>query len=224
MSLFSHDALQNLVSTHGYWVIALVIGLESMGIPLPGETILVLAAIYAAADPTLNIWLVIVAACVGSILGDNLGYWIGKRYAYVLLVRYGRHIGMTPARIKLGQYLFREHGGLVVFLGRFVALLRILAAFLAGLNRMRWRNFLVANAAGAILWAAAFGFGGYFFGKLLFQLHSAVASVVFVLALSGFFGVGYLIHRYEHRLLEEAERSLPGPLDGLVARNAASDK
>ena len=148
MHLFSHEALQNLVSTHGYWVIALVVGLESMGIPLPGETILVLAAIYAAADPTLNIWLVIVAACVGSIMGDNLGYWVGKRYAYVLLLRYGRHIGMTPARIKLGQYLFREHGGLVVFLGRFVALLRILAAFLAGVNRMRWRNFLVANAAG----------------------------------------------------------------------------
>ena len=216
--LFSHEALQNLVSTHGYWVIALVVGLESMGIPLPGETILVLAAIYAAADPTLNIWLVIVAACVGSIMGDNLGYWVGKRYAYVLLLRYGRHVGMTPARIKLGQYLFREHGGLVVFLGRFVALLRILAAFLAGVNRMRWRNFLVANAAGGILWAATFGFGGYFFGKILFQMHSAVAPVVFVLALGAFFGVGYVIHRYEHRLLEEAERSLPGPLDGLVTR------
>jgi membrane protein DedA with SNARE-associated domain len=65
-------------------VIALIVGLESMGIPLPGETILVLAAIYAAADQTLNIWLVIAAAAVGSIIGDNLGYWIGKRYAYVL--------------------------------------------------------------------------------------------------------------------------------------------
>lgn len=224
MHLFSHEALQNMVSTHGYWVIALVVGLESMGIPLPGETILVLAAIYAAADPTLNIWFVIVAACVGSILGDNLGYWIGKRYAYVLLVRYGRHIGMSAPRIKLGQYLFREHGGLVVFLGRFVALLRILAAFLAGVNRMRWRNFLVANAAGAVLWAATFGFGGYFFGKLLFQLHAAVAPVVFVVALSAFFGLGYLIHRYEHRLLEEAERSLPGPLDGLVTHKGALDK
>ena len=146
--MFSHEALQNLVSAHGYWVIALIVGLESMGIPLPGETILVLAAIYAAADPTFNIWLVIGAAAVGSIMGDNLGYWIGKRYAYALLVRYGRHIGMSAPRIKLGQYLFREHGGMVVFLGRFVALLRILAAFLAGVNRMRWRNFLVANAAG----------------------------------------------------------------------------
>jgi membrane protein DedA with SNARE-associated domain len=214
--VFSHEALQNLVSMHGYWVIALVVGLESMGVPLPGETILVLAAIYAAADPTMNIWLVIGAAAVGSTIGDNLGYWIGKRYAYGLLVRYGRHIGMPAARIKLGQYLFREYGGMVVFLGRFVALLRILTAFLAGVNRMQWRDFLVANAAGGVLWAATFGFGGYFFGKLLFQLHHAVAGVVFVGALAGFFGIGYLIHRYEHRLIKEAELALPGPLEGVV--------
>jgi membrane protein DedA with SNARE-associated domain len=214
VSPFSHEALQNLISAHGYWVIALIVGLESMGIPLPGETILVLAAIYAAGDPTFNIWLVIVAAALGSIMGDNLGYWIGKRYAYALLVRYGRHIGMSLPWIKLGQYLFREHGGMVVFLGRFVALLRILAAFLAGVNRMRWRKFLIANAAGAILWAATFGFGGYLFGKLLFQLHHAVAGVVFAIALAAFFGVGYLIHRYEHRLIKKAELALPGPLEG----------
>jgi membrane protein DedA with SNARE-associated domain len=216
--VFSHEALQNLVSAHGYWVIALIVGLESMGIPLPGETILVLAAIYAAADPTFSIWLVIGAAAAGSIMGDNLGYWIGKRYAYALLVHYGRHIGMSAPRIKLGQYLFREHGGMVVFLGRFVALLRILAAFLAGVNRMRWGTFLVANAAGAILWAATFGFGGYFFGKFLFRLHHAVAGVVFALALAGFFGIGYLIHRYEQRLIDAAELALPGPLEGVIAR------
>jgi membrane protein DedA with SNARE-associated domain len=216
VSPFSHEALQHLVSSHGYWVIALIVGLESMGIPLPGETILVLAAIYAAADPAFNIWLVIAAAAVGSIMGDNVGYWIGKRYAYALLVRYGRIIGMSVPRIKLGQYLFREHGGKVVFFGRFVALLRILAAFLAGVNRMRWRNFLVANAAGAILWAATFGWGGYYFGKLLFQLRHAVAGVVFVGALAAFFGIGYLIHRYEDHLIKEAELAFPGPLEGMI--------
>src|SRR5215471_12902072 len=108
--------LQDLISTHGYWVIALVVGLESMGIPLPGETMLVLASIYAARDPAaLSIWLVIAAAAIGSILGDNAGYWIGNRYAYGLLVRYGHRIGMSAARIKVGQYLFLRHGMKVVF-------------------------------------------------------------------------------------------------------------
>ena len=222
MSLFSNDALQELVSTHGYWSIALIVGLESMGIPLPGETILVLAAIYAAADPTLNIWLVIAAAGAGSIMGDNLGYWIGQKYAYKLLVRYGRYIGMSLARIKVGQYLFREYGGKVVFFGRFVALLRILAAFLAGLNRMPWRSFLLANAAGAVLWATTFGLGGFYFGRLLFQLHSTLAALVFAVGLAAFFGLGYLARRYEHRLIAAAERALPGPLESVIPRKSAT--
>jgi membrane protein DedA with SNARE-associated domain len=213
VTFFSHDTLQNLVSTHGYWVVALIVGLESMGIPLPGETILVLASIYAAADPAIDIAYVIGAAAVGSILGDNLGYWIGHRYAYALLLRYGRYIGMSVARIKLGQYLFLKHGGKVVFFGRFVALLRILAAFLAGVNRMPWRQFLVANAGGAIVWAAVFGLGGYYFGKVLFQLHTTFAVVIFVLALGLFFGLGYVVRRYERRLTDAAERSLPGALE-----------
>jgi membrane protein DedA with SNARE-associated domain len=97
---------------------------------------------------------------------------------------------MFKARIKLRQYLFLKHGAKVVFLGRFIALLRILAAFLAGLNRMPWRAFLIANAGGGVIWAAVFGIGGYFFGKVLLQLHHALAPIVFALALAGFFGCG----------------------------------
>src|SRR5215467_5620800 len=157
---------------------------------------LVLAAIYAAGDPTLNIWLVIFSATIGSIMGDNAGYWIGHRYAYGAVLRHGHHLGLSQSRIKIGQYLFRKHGGKAVFFGRFIALLRILAAFLAGVNRMPWRDFLVANAAGAILWAAVFGIGGYYFGVMLFKLHAAFAGGVFAMAVIAFFGAGYLIHRY----------------------------
>jgi membrane protein DedA with SNARE-associated domain len=176
--------LQQLVSAHGYWVVALIVGLESMGLPLPGETILVLAAIYAATEPSFNVGVVIAVAAFGAIVGDNAGYWLGLRYGYALLLRYGERIGMFEARIKLGQYLFLKHGAKVVFLGRFVALLRMLAAFLAGVNRMPWRTFLIANASGGIIWAAVFGIGGYFFGKLLLQLHHALAPIVFALALA----------------------------------------
>jgi membrane protein DedA with SNARE-associated domain len=88
----------------------------------------------------------------------------------------------------------------------------MLAAFLAGVNRMPWRAFLIANAGGGIIWAAVFGIGGYFFGKLLLQLHHALAPIVFALALAAFFGCGYLVRRYEDRLTASAERALPGPL------------
>src|SRR5262249_47936825 len=104
-----------------------------------------------------------------------------------------------------------RHGAKVVFLGRFVALLRILAAFLAGLNRMPWRGFLMANATGGVIWSLVFGLGGFIFGKALLQLHHALAPIVFALALGGFFGA-YLIRRYEDRLTVLAERALPGPL------------
>jgi len=87
-----------------------------------------------------------------------------------------------------------------------------LAAFLAGLNRMPWRAFLMANATGGLIWATAFGVGGFIFGKALLQLHHALAPIVLALALAGFFGCGYLIRRYEDRLTESAERALPGPL------------
>jgi membrane protein DedA with SNARE-associated domain len=211
--------LQQLVSMHGYWVVALIVGLESVGLPLPGETALVLAAIYAASEPSFNIWVLIVVTAVGAIVGDNVGYWLGSRYGYTLLLRYGDRIGMFEARIKLGQYLFLRHGAKVVFLGRFIALLRILAAFLAGVNRMPWRTFVIANASGGVIWAAAFGLGGYFFGKVLLQLHHALAPIVAALALAGFFGCGYLIRRYEDRLIAVAEQALPGPLVAAIAPN-----
>jgi membrane protein DedA with SNARE-associated domain len=219
MGFISLAHLQQLVSAHGYWVVALIVGLESMGLPLPGETILVLAAIYAATEPSFNIWVLIAVAAFGAIVGDNTGYWLGRRYGYALLLRYGRRIGMFEARIKLGQYLFLKHGSKVVFLGRFVALLRILAAFLAGVNRMPWRAFMIANASGGIIWAGVFGLGGYFFGKLLLHVHHALAPIVFAVALVAFFGCGYLVRRYEDRLTALAERALPGPLVAVVDEN-----
>lgn len=93
-----------------------------MGIPLPGETVLVLAALYAGTHHDLSIWGVIASAAAGAILGDNIGYWVGREFGYRLLLRYGAYIGISDSRIKLGQYLFLRHGTKVVFFGRFVAL------------------------------------------------------------------------------------------------------
>src|SRR5262249_61596945 len=130
-----------------------------------------LCAICASRHSDLHIFGVIAAAALGAILGDNVGYWLGREFGYPLLLRYGRYVGLTETRIKLGQYLFLRHGGKVVFFGRFIAVLRVLAAFLAGVNRMEWRTFLVANAAGGVLWSLVYGLGAYMFGTPL--LHAA---------------------------------------------------
>jgi len=125
---------------------------------------------------------VIAAAALGAILGDNVGYWLGREFGYPLLLRYGRHVGLTETRIKLGQYLFLRHGGKVVFFGRFIAVLRVLAAFLAGVNRMEWRSFLIANAAGGVLWSLVYGVGAYLFGSALFH---AARPVTITLVIAG---------------------------------------
>ena len=108
---------------YGYWGVALAIGLESMGVPIPGETALVAAALYAGKTQALNIWVLIAFASVGAIVGDTIGYWIGREIGLRMLMRYGSYIGLTESRIKLGQYLFQRHGGKIVFFGRFITLL-----------------------------------------------------------------------------------------------------
>ena len=128
----------------------LAICLESLGVPFPGEATLLAAAIYAGTTHRLDIALVITAAAAGAIIGGVIGFCIGRSFGFWLLTKYGSKIGLNERRIRLGQYLFLRYGGLVVFLGRFVALLRALASFLAGANRMSWPRFLVVNAAGAL--------------------------------------------------------------------------
>ena len=212
MSILSHQELDQLIASYGYLAVAAGVGLESMGIPLPGETILVLAAIYAATHTDLNIWLVFVAACLGAIAGDNCGYWLGLRFGYPLIKKYGRYIGLREWRIKVGQYLFLRYGAKVVFFGRFVALLRMLAAFLAGVNRMKWRTFLLANALGGVVWAGVFALAGYLLGALVFRLQGLLGPIVLAGAAVVFFGCGFLAWRLEDRLRDRAERAFPGPL------------
>ncbi len=212
MSWFSAETLHRLISSYGYWAVGAVVAVESMGIPLPGETMLIIAAIYAGTHEGLDIWGVIAAAATGAILGDNVGYWLGREFGYPILLRYRRYLGLSDERIKLGQYLFLRHGGKVVFFGRFIAVLRVLAAFLAGVNRMDWRGFLLANAAGGIVWATVYGFGAYTFGAALFHLHGPIGiGLLTVAAVMVVFALRY-VRSHEAELQRQAERALPGPL------------
>src|SRR5258707_8034436 len=157
--LATSDLLRFLAS-YGDFAVLLFVAIESIGIPFPGETMLLAAAIFAGTTHRLSIPLVILAAESFAILGDNLGFWVGLEGGYRLLRRYGQYIRLEERRLKLGQYLFLKHGGKVVFFGRFVAVLRAWAAFLAGANRMRWPRFLLFNAPGGIGWATLYGLGG----------------------------------------------------------------
>ena len=202
-----------LLVTYGYGAVLVFVAVESMGIPFPGETMLLAAAIYAGTTHHLQLPLVIAAAAVGAILGDNVGYLAGREGGYRLLRRYGRYIRLDARKLKLGQYLFARHGGKVVFFGRFVAVLRIWAAFLAGTYRLPWRRFLLYNAAGGVVWATVFGLGGYALGDNVHRLSGplGIASAVGALIAVGA-GLVFL-RRNEQRLVEEAERALPGPPD-----------
>ena len=201
-----------LVTKYGSFAVAVVVGLESMGLPLPGEAILIAASIYAGKTHGLNIAEVIAAAAAGAIVGDNIGYWIGRKIGFPLLVRYGRYVGLSEQRIKLGQYLFMQHGGKIVFFGRFVAILRVLAALLAGVNRMSWPRFFIANAAGAILWATAFGLGAYVLGEDIEHLTKPAALALGLIGVALVVAWVLFVRAHERDLQEEAERALPGQI------------
>jgi len=206
VSLFSLDVI-GLVGRYGYVAVAIAIGIESVGIPFPGETTLLVAAIYAGTTHRIGIAGVIAAAAGGAILGDNVGFWLGREFGYRLLQRYGRYVGLGAARLKLGQYLFLRHGGKVVFFGRFVAVLRALAAALAGANRMTWPRFLVFNVAGAVVWANVYGLGAYYLGEQVHHVLGPVGigllAVTTVVLIASFLA----LRRCEHRLIAQSEGS-----------------
>ena len=207
VDLFSNQQLVHLITTYSYWAVLLLVGIESMGVPLPGETALLVASVYAGATHRLDIALVIGAAGLGAVLGDNLGYLIGRLFGYRLLHRYGRYVRLDERRLQLGRYLFDRHGGKVVFLGRFVSVLRMWAAFLAGANRMDWKRFFISNLGGSAVWAVVMGVLGYVFGNTVVQMSGLISIVSMVLATLLLGAILILLRRHEDRLAAEAERA-----------------
>ena len=213
MLTFLARSLDSLLATYGYLAVFVFVGVESIGIPVPGETMLVTAAIYAGTTGRLSIVWVIVASSAGAIIGDNIGYLIGRTGGYRLLKRYGRYIRVEENRLRLGQYLFQKHGSKVVFFGRFISVLRIFAAFLAGVNHMHWRRFLIFNAAGGIIWSTIYGVAAYLFGQQLVRLSGEVDLALAIIGLVIIIAAIVFLRRNEARLQREADEAIPGPLD-----------
>jgi membrane protein DedA with SNARE-associated domain len=177
-----HDQITSLLESDGYVLLFLLVGLESFGIPLPGETALVTAAAFAAAGH-LSIYAVVATAAAAAILGDNGGYWIGRKGGLALVRRYGWFVHLNESHIRRAQGFFDCHGPKTVFIGRFIALLRTWAAVLAGVGKMRYGVFMAYNAAGGIVWSVVFGTLGYIFGRNLAQLERYLGLVSLALAL-----------------------------------------
>lgn len=197
--------LQALISAHGPWAVGLLVGLESLGLPLPGETALVAAAIYAGSTGQLPVAGVPLAALLGAIIGDSLGYLTRRRLGWPLLLRHGPRIGLTPGRLRLGRALFLRHGGRVVFFGRFVAFLRVLAASLAGASGMAWPRFLLCNAAGAVIWVGVFGGLAVVLGTQAQRLFGPLGMATLALGIAGAGAAMLLVRREEARLLADTK-------------------
>jgi membrane protein DedA with SNARE-associated domain len=185
-----------------------------VGIPLPGETTLVAAAIYAGVTHNLSLPAILVTAAAAAIIGDNIGYVVGRWGGYRVLVRFGHYIRIRQKEVKVARYLFDRHGGKVVFLGRFVAILRTYAAFLAGTTRMRWRRFLFFNACGGIVWASVYSVGAYYAGDTIKKVTAPVAIVFGIVGIVVMVAITVTIRKGRERLSEDAERAYPGPLAG----------
>jgi membrane protein DedA with SNARE-associated domain len=198
------------LSSYGYLVVFLLVMIESIGVPVPGETALVGAALYAGSTGKLEIELVIAVAVAGAIIGDNIGYGIGRYGGAKVLLEHGHKIRLHEDRLKIGIWLFRRHGGKVVFWGRFVSILRTYAAFLAGTNQMPWRRFLFFNAAGAVVWATLFGVAYYVFGSALEKLSTKIDIALGVAGAVVVVAFVVWSKRKEGELLEKAEREIQG--------------
>jgi membrane protein DedA with SNARE-associated domain len=155
--------LLSYFDSYGYWVVLFGVMLENAGLPVPGETIL-LAAGFFASQGHFSVPLVILVAAIGAVLGDNAGYYIGRRIGRATLARWGTYGGLTPKRLARFDRFFRDHGDKTILVARFITGLRVFAALLAGSAHMPWRRFAIYNMLGAILWSVTITLAGFFFG------------------------------------------------------------
>ena len=184
-ALISLDTLRNALNVLGYPAVTLFIMIESSGIPFPGETMLLLASFYAGVDQHLQIPIVIACAALGAIMGDNIGYLIGRTGGRALVQRFGRYIFLKPEHLDRAEKFFARHGDKTVFFGRFISVLRAWSAFLAGVNHMPWRTFLFYNAAGGIVWAIVYGLLGYFAGRYFKNNFAQVETIARTIGWAG---------------------------------------
>jgi membrane protein DedA with SNARE-associated domain/membrane-associated phospholipid phosphatase len=209
------EQILTLIEQYGYLVVFFGVMLESTGVPLPGETILIASGVLAQRGH-LDVGDAIVFGILGAVVGDQIGYWVGREGGRPFVLRWGRYVRITPERLSRAEAFFARHGGKAVFLARFFAGLRVFGALVAGISRMRWSIFAFYNALGGAVWATAVVLVGYFLGSSLGLVQQWLGRATLLLAVLVAVAVGfYLAYRWvaAHRdlLVGYGERALSYP-------------
>ena len=188
LDFLSPEAIQEIAQQYGYWAIFFGILLENLGLPIPGETVTIVGGFLAGSD-RLNYWLVLGDAALGATIGGNFGYWIGRLGGWALLLKLGGIFRIQEAQLQELKNQFTQNAGKAVFLGRFIALLRVFASPLAGIAEMPYWKFTLYNVTGAVSWASVMVTLAFFAGQLvplekLVTLASQFGAVALLLAVA----------------------------------------
>jgi membrane protein DedA with SNARE-associated domain len=196
--------LEHLVATYGYLGVLVSITLESFGVPLPAESLLIVAS-WVAAKGQLNIVIVVAVAWFAAVLGDNIGYLIGRLVGHRVIERFGPYVGATPPLVEKFRGLFFRYGPAIIIIARLIEVLRQMNGILAGSMGMPWWRFVVCNMIGAAIWVAIWGYGAYLFGEhmdqiiLLVERHKTVSLVLAAAVGLSLLIAGFLYARRLHR-------------------------
>ena len=207
------ETARHYLQTYGYWAVLFALLGENAGLPLPGETILILASFLAYQGQHLQLsWVILIGICACT-MGDNIGYWIGRRGGRPLLEKWKHFFRIGDDAIKAGEEFLQRRGSVAIFLARFIAGMRVVAGPLAGVLRMNWKRFLAANDAGAVAWVMVIFGAGYFFGSEYAALAGVVKQAELVILLAVVLAALHLWRnqrkRAQQRLREQAAEPAP---------------
>ena len=196
--------MTQLLLDYGLFILFALVAIESAGVPIPGETALIIAGVLSSQGHWAIEWVIVVAA-LGAIVGDNIGYWLGRTGGRALLERWELTRRYAEKALPPSERFFEKHGGKTVFFARFIAFLRVTAAWLAGISRMHWWLFFLWNAAGGIIWATAVGLVAYFFGKAAADAISTYGLYAAIVLIVGGIIVFIGFRVWRHRMMESVE-------------------
>ena len=192
------DLLRNAVVQYGYWAVGAALLLENAGVPVPGETILLLASFLAYSEHALRLPWIVLVATIAATLGDNLGFALGYYGGRPLLSRYQAFFRIQERTLQRGEGVFARYGAITIFFARFLFGMRIIAGPMAGVLRMPWRKFMVFNFLGAALWVTVISGAGYLFGQHWERLQREVKRIDISIVILFMLAAAFLWWRRRH--------------------------